>query len=158
MAEPLRVVDLETGELVLPGQSREVRELRAQVAGLLGDLEALQGENLRLIRANKALKRDRDQERLRHRRRSEVEAIWADWQAVTGQGKRKLSAERFDVIVARLNESYTAEHFHLAAVGCVHNYPWTVKPGQRPLQEVATIASKGCWLESFALAGHEAKR
>jgi hypothetical protein len=158
VAEPLRVVDPATGELYEPGESRAVHELRAKVAGLEADLEALQGENLRLIRANKALKRDRDAERMRHRRRAEVERIWADWQAVTGQAKRKLSAERFDVIVARLNETYTAEHFHLAAVGAVHNYPWTVKAGQSPLQELATIASKGSWLESFANAGAFAQR
>jgi regulator of replication initiation timing len=158
VAEPLRVVDPKTGELYEPGESRAVHELRTRVAGLEADLEALQGENLRLIRANKALKRDRENERLRHRRRREVEAIWADWQAVTGQAKRKLSAERFDVIVARLNEGYEPGHFHLAAYGAVHNYPWTIKAGQSPLQEVATIASKGAWLESFALAGHEAKR
>lgn len=158
MAEPLRVVDPETGELREPGR-RDVHELQAKIAGLEGDLEALQQENLRLLRANKALKRDREAERQRHRRRAEVEAIIRDWQETTGQNKRVgTTAVRFDTVIARLNEGYTAEHFHLAAYGAEHNNPWKPKAGQEPMREIATYASKGTWLEQFARAGHFAKR
>lgn len=159
MAEPLRIVDPETGEVYAPGESRVVHELRVKLAGLEADLEALQGENLRLIRANKALKRDRDAERLRHRRRAEVERIVEDWQEVTGQHKRVgMTGVRFDTVVARLNEGYTAEHFHLAAYGAQHANPWRPKAGQEPMREIATYASKGTWLEQFARAGAYAKR
>jgi hypothetical protein len=164
VAEPLRVVDPRTGELYEPGESRAVHELRARIAGLEGDLEALQGENLRLIRANKALKRDQAAERQRHRRRVEIERIFEDWLQVTGQAERpknrrpKLTAARFDAIAARLAEEYEAEHFHFAAYGAVHANPWKCKAGQEPLTEIATYASKGTWLEQYARAGAQAKR
>jgi hypothetical protein len=162
VAEPLRVVDKETGELIVPG-CRACHDHTSKIAGLESDLVALQEENLRLIRANKALKRDRAAERLRHRRRREVEAIFEDWKATVAAVYRskaqcKLSPERFDVIVARLNDGYTAEHFQLAAYGAVHANPWNVKAGQEPLVEIATFAKQGNWLEQYARAGAMAKR
>lgn len=157
MAEPLRVVDPATGELVAPG-CRACHELTSRLAGAEEDLQNVQEENKRLLRAVKAMRRKAADERLRHRRRTEVEAIFTDWQDTCGKHRSKLSAERFDVIVARLNEGYTAEHFRLAAFGAEHANPWGEKPGRDRMVEIATFAREGKWLEQFAKAGHVAKR
>jgi len=153
VSAPLRLVDPETGELRVPG-CESCAELAGKLAAAENDIELLQGEALRLNRLVGALRKTRDRERLQHKRRNEVEDIHADWQEITGKQNSKLTPDRFDTIVARLNNEYTREHFRLAAVGAVHANPWP-KKGRAAMVEIGTYARKGSWLEQFANAGAE---
>lgn len=83
----------------------------------LGDVENLEAANRKLHRQVKSMQRDRAAERLTDPRRWEILRLIEHWKQATGHPKAKASADRFDLVKARLAEGYSVEEVELAIEG-----------------------------------------
>jgi hypothetical protein len=162
VSEPrLRIVtdvDGQTGEVQASSPScPRCREVEIE------DVENLQSEVLRLNRKIKAMKRDRDAERLTDPQRWEILRLIEYWKTATGHPRARFSGDRFDLVKARLTEGYSPDEIELAIDGIAAK-PYvgssgrmaTGEPGQRH-DRLGICLKGGEDLERFAVIGHEAR-
>lgn len=130
----------------------------------LGDVENLQAANRKLLRELKAARRNRAAERAADPARWDILRLIEKWKVETGHPKAISSADRFDLIKARLGEKYTAEHIELAIEGLA-KYPYVTKDGRSMTgtkkerhDRLGIALASGESLERFAVMGHEARK
>jgi hypothetical protein len=116
-ANPLRLVNAETGEVV--EADRRVADLEDQVAGLLLTVKAQSRKMGSLER--ELLKYDPKETA----QPDELAALIERWKWKTGHHKSKASKDRFDLIRARLKDGYTLQELELAIDG-LGAYPYRV--------------------------------
>lgn len=129
-----------------------------------GDVQLLETRCRKLERQIKNLERDRDAERAIDPQRWEIKRLIELWKELTGHTKSKTSADRFDVVKARLKEGYSVEEIELAIEG-IAAYPYVTKTGRAKTGEkrdrhdrLGIALESGENLERFANIGHEARR
>jgi hypothetical protein len=152
----LQLVDTDTGEIAGCPRCEDVQ---------VGDLENAESENRRLIRRLKQLERDRDAERQADPRRDHILALIDRWKLKTNHPRANAyTADRFDVVKARLSEGYTVEDLELAVDG-IGAFRYVVNgertrngtPAQRH-DRLGIALGGGEAVERFANLGHRARR
>lgn len=156
-AQRLRVVS-EDGELVGERGCERCREVQ------VGDVENLEAANRRLHRQIKELQRNRDAERAVDPERWEIKRLIELWKTETGHTKSRTSADRFDLVKARLKEGYSAEDIELAIVG-IGTFRYVTDTGRSregtPKERhdrLGIALGGGEALERFANLGAEARK
>lgn len=104
-------VDSETGEVAGDGCAR-CRDVE------IDDYANLEKENRRLLRKINQLERDKEETRQKDSNRSKILELIELWKVETGHLRSNAhSADRFDIVKARLKEGYTFDQLELAIRG-----------------------------------------
>lgn len=129
------------------------------------DVQNLEAENRRLLRKVKQYERDKQAERENDPQRSAIIDLIERWKMATGHPRANAhSADRFDLVKARLREGYGIEDLKLAIDGIGH-YRYVVNgqrsrrgtPGQRH-DRLGICLGGGEQVEKFANLGYLAKK
>ena len=154
----LRLIDTHTGELVEPDCPR-CRDVDVE------DVANLEAENRRLLRRVKKLERDRAREREEYPERQKVIEVIERWKRHTDHPRSNAnSADRFDLVLARLREGYSWDDLELAIDG-IGAFRYVVQgqrtrtgtTGQRH-DRMGICCGSGEAIERFANLGHEARK
>jgi len=157
----LRIVEIdeETGEVQNPDGCARCRDVE------VFDLLAAEKENRRLLRKINQLERDKETARQSDSNRTKIIELIELWKEVTNHPRSNAhSADRFDIVKARLREGYTFEQLELAIRG-IGFAPYVVN-GQRVSEgkpgnlhnRLGIALSGGEQVEKFANIGYEAAR
>lgn len=147
-------VDSETGEVAGDGCAR-CRDVE------IDDYANLEKENRRLLRKINQLERDKEETRQKDSNRSKILELIELWKVETGHLRSNAhSADRFDIVKARLKEGYTFEQLELAVRG-MGACPYVVngqrvsegKPGNRH-DRLGIALGSGEQVEKFANIGY----
>lgn len=142
----------------------KVRDLEAKLAEE-HELRVERDSTLRTVEGKlRRLKRDRAAERREDPDRALILELIGVWKRATGHPNARDSADRFDVVKARLEEGYSAEQIRLALAG-LGAFPY-VRNGQRVARgtpaerydRIGIALDTGSALERFANLGHLAKK
>ena len=152
-------IDGETGEVQNPDGCARCRDVE------VFDLLAAEKENRRLLRKINSLERDREQARQSDSNRAKILELIELWKVETGHLRSNAhSADRFDLVKARLKEGYDLPTLELAIRG-IGFAPYVVngmrvsegKPGNRH-DRLGIALGSGEQVEKFANIGYAATR
>jgi hypothetical protein len=143
----------ENGELQF-SDSREVHELKAQIAGLTRELDAAKDEITKLLVHIKALKTRNAKDDTRAANRQLINEAFVIWQETCNKGRCKLreGGDRFKALRTLFADEYTLDNFRVACLGAVHNHPWGPDFAPKYRLEIETLC-KGKNIELFHDAG-----
>lgn len=152
----LALVDTETGEVAGCPRCREVA---------VEDVAHLEGELRKAHRKIARLEADKQREREGDPQRHQIIELIERWKMATGHPRANAhTADRFDLIRARLREGYTVEDIELALDGLGH-FRFVVdgrrsRKGQRHqrFDQLSNALSNGERLERMANLGHQARK
>ena len=117
-------IDGETGEVQNPDGCARCRDVE------VFDLLAAEKENRRLLRKINQLERDKETARQSDSNRTKIIELIELWKESTGHPRSNpMSADRFDVVKARVKEGYSFDDLRAAVQG-IGRYPYVVN-GQR---------------------------
>lgn len=130
----------------------------------IGDVQLLETRCRKLERHIKNLERDKQAERELDPNRWEVKRLIELWKEKTNHPRARISADRFDMVKARLAEGYEVEEVELAIEGLAA-YPYVNAKGRSATgkrserhDRLGIALTNGEALERFANMGHEVRK
>lgn len=156
LGHPMRLVDTGSGEVIDQCPQCTQRE---------SDRENLERENTKLLRKIRRLESDREKERQGDPNRQLILSLIERWKRATGHTRSNAnSADRFDLIKARLKEGYEPKDLELAidGIGCFRYVVngTRVRDGKRSQRHdrLGIALGGGEAVERFANLGAQARK